>query len=195
MAESKDGTTRVVWPCTAALLLYPATVAPALRALVLLISALCVLCDAWTFPGAMENVCDALPVLARLSALWTTTLGSLTWLASRGVRFVLTATGLLLVMIHTFLVLNAELPDLLSAGYSLSFATLWLQGGPPLVACVNLVLLIRTRESLHPSPSPPDSSFTTRADGAHPSHLRPVILKPYRHGVSEPPIQSPQEWH
>jgi len=176
------------------LLIYPVTLLAGPRSLLLLFSSFCVGVDVWSARDAAYNLVQGLLVLGAISSLWVTLTTSPAKLARSRSRFVLAATGLLMVLIMAGFSARAGLAGQASGHVQDRFPLLWIFGGPTLVAVANLTLLIRARnrigEPLRTSPAPVQSIPRPHVPLA--AGYRPVTLIPYRqpHATWQAPVSS-----
>jgi hypothetical protein len=172
-------------PTVAAMvLIYPITVLDGSRSLLLVISCLCVSLDAWSVAGAARNVLDGLPALAALAALWATIAVPPARIARRWTRFVPAATGLIMALILEGLSIRASGPGEVMTHIQAAFPSLWVVGGPVVVAAANLSRLIRARnrvgEPTAPSTPPAPNTAIPRPHVPLGVGRTPVTLVPYR---------------
>ena len=168
------------WRWIASILIYPVTILPGLNATVLLISSVCVGLDSWSLEGALTNMSLGFPAVAGIAALWFSTLTPLRSIARNRWRFLLVTTGLLMSLLMEGLFFKAGIQNQAISLPGFGFLELWVFGGPLLAGCVNLTLLIWTRNRLYRRVIPiPVRIIPPHHLGAE-RVLRPVRLEPYR---------------
>ncbi|MGC8638356.1 MAG: hypothetical protein ACP5XB_00585 [Isosphaeraceae bacterium] len=182
------------WRWVAGFVIFPVTVFPGFRALILVFSSFCVLLDSWSLEGAMTNLSLGFPAVVGITALWISTLLPLATVARTRTGFVLVTTGLMMGLILECLILKAGLWDDLGRLRPVDPFHVFVFICPLIMGVINLLLLIRARELLTRPPVrvEVEESRPVRRHRRIPRHhlqpppvLRPVILRPY-----QPPVSS-----
>ncbi|WP_165225749.1 hypothetical protein [Aquisphaera insulae] len=175
------------WRCLAAFLIYPVTIFPGLHALSLTFSSLCIFAESWSLEGAMSNLSLGIPALAGIAALWSSVIVPFPVLARDRRSFVLVAAGLMAGLVLEGLFLMAGLNLGLDLPLHLSVARVWLFVAPPIVAAINLSLLIRASQMAQADAIPVRVESSGAFHPAMPRHhlpgpvrREPVVLRPYR---------------
>jgi hypothetical protein len=165
----------------AMLLIYPITVIAGPRSFLLLLSSLCVGMDLWNAKDAASNFFQGLLILGMLTSLWATLTTPPATMARSRYSFVAAATGLILVLLMIGFAMGAGLAGQGFGHLQVRFPALWVLGGPALVAVVNLVRLIRSRNRIgEPKTlSPEPSAAILRPHVPFEAGHRPVMLVPF----------------
>jgi hypothetical protein len=174
------------WRWISAVMIYPATIDPGSRAVILVLSSGCMTHDSWSLEGSMSNLILGLLALSGIASFWIATLCPHRAIVRNRFRFVIVTTGVLMGLILNGLILRARLLGDIVPLVSADLIQTWMFVGPLLASCINLALLVMERDRMHEVEliTPVRVSSVPRPHLYLDTSVKPVLLEPYRRPVS-----------